>query len=48
MPHRNMLMENLLPAGWMNFPSPIGIGLVKVPVTTPMTTVKSSDPTLTG
>jgi len=43
-----MGMENPLPVGWINFPSPIGMGLVKVPVMTPITEVYSSDPNLTG
>lgn len=41
-------MENFLPVGWINLPFPIGMGLVKVPVMTPITEVHSPDPIFTG
>lgn len=37
-----------LPVGWMNFPSPIGMGLVKVPVITPVTVVQDPEPKRIG
>lgn len=39
---------NRFPVGSMNFPPPIGMGLVKVPVITPVTDVQSPDPKRIG
>jgi hypothetical protein len=43
-----MPIAKRLPVGWTNLPSPTGIGLVNVPVITPVTAVPLPDPKRTG